>query len=282
MNSLAPIDPIDYLLVGHITRDLTPTGPRLGGTATYAALTAQALGQRVGIVTSWGAELPLNELRSTPIANHSAEQSTTFENIYTQAGRIQTIHFVAERLDYYHIPELWRSAPIVHLGPVAQEVQPSLIRQFPNSLRFVTPQGWLRSWDERGHIFPSEWPEASFVLGNAAAAVISTEDVAFDEEKIEEMAASCPIFVVTEGNNGGRIYWNGDVRRFNAPPKQEMDATGAGDIFAAAFFIRYFKTRDAWESARFANLLAAQSVTRPGTAGIPLAEEIESVSLEIF
>ena len=38
------IEPIDYLMIGHITRDETPEGPRLGGTSTFSSLMAKALG----------------------------------------------------------------------------------------------------------------------------------------------------------------------------------------------------------------------------------------------
>ncbi len=42
-----------------------------------------------------------------------------------------------------------------------------------------------------------------------------------------------------------------------------MDATGAGDTFATAFFIRLHQSGgDAWEAARFASFLAARSVTK--------------------
>ena len=37
----------DYLLIGHIAHDVTPQGPRLGGTVSYGAYTAVALGLRV-------------------------------------------------------------------------------------------------------------------------------------------------------------------------------------------------------------------------------------------
>jgi len=152
MFSISPLEPINYLLIGHITRDLTPSGPRLGGTAVYSGLTATALGLRVGIVTSRGTELPLGELNRIPVINYPAENSTTFENIYTNTGRIQIVHTVASQLDYHIIPEPWRQAPIVHLGPIAQEVEPGLVRSFPASLVRVTPQGWLRTWNQAGHI----------------------------------------------------------------------------------------------------------------------------------
>ena len=57
MQQVTTPHPIDYLLIGHITQDITTEGPRLGGSVTYSALTAQAIGLRVGIVTSFAEEL---------------------------------------------------------------------------------------------------------------------------------------------------------------------------------------------------------------------------------
>ncbi|MBN1145880.1 MAG: hypothetical protein JXA78_01390 [Anaerolineales bacterium] len=282
MMQITTLEPVDYLVIGHLTVDRTPDGPRLGGTAAYAALTAKALGLRVGIVTSWGAELPLGPLQAIPVASFPAEESTTFENIDTPAGRVQFIHSIAPRLDYYQVPGPWRNVDIVHLAPVAQEVEPGLVRNFPSAFVGVTPQGWLRGWELDGRVYPSEWPEAAFVLERSGAAALSVADLDGDEERIDEMAASCSVLAVTEGALGARLYWHGDVRRFRPPQVQAVDATGAGDIFAAAFFVRLFTTRDPWEAARFATALSAFSVTRPGLAGVPTPEEIDECMVEIF
>jgi sugar/nucleoside kinase (ribokinase family) len=61
-----------------------------------------------------------------------------------------------------------------------------------------------------------------------------------------------------------------------------VDPTGAGDIFAAAFFTRLLSTRDPWEATRFATLVASCSVTRVGLGGIPTPSEIEECMLEIL
>jgi sugar/nucleoside kinase (ribokinase family) len=61
-----------------------------------------------------------------------------------------------------------------------------------------------------------------------------------------------------------------------------VDATGAGDIFTAGFFVRLYQTRDPWEAARFATHLAAYSVTRRGLHGIPTHAEIEHCKMEVL
>ncbi|HZW03679.1 MAG TPA: PfkB family carbohydrate kinase, partial [Anaerolineaceae bacterium] len=191
-------------------------------------------------------------------------------------------HYRADELDLLMVPETWRSAPIVHLAPVAQEVDPKLARAFPNALVGLTPQGWLRDWDPQGRVSFCEWPEATYVLPQATAAVVSLEDVRGNEQVIEELLTSIRILVVTEASAGARLYWNGDLRFFRPPAVSEVDPVGAGDIFAAAFFIRLHMTRDPWEAARFATQLAAISVTRPGLSGIPTPEEVQQHLVEVF
>jgi len=61
-----------------------------------------------------------------------------------------------------------------------------------------------------------------------------------------------------------------------------VDATGAGDIFAAAFFVRLLATRDPWEATRFATLVASGSVTRIGLDGIPTPSEINQCMMEVL
>ncbi len=276
------LSPVDYLAIGHITYDITPKGNVPGGTVLYSALTARALGLRVGVVTTCSEDYPLPEYDGITFFSHPSEKTTTFENIYTPEGRIQMIHDVADTLTLSSIPDIWRRTPVVHIAPVAREIDPTLPRAFPGSVICLTPQGFMRQWDASGRVTASEWPESAFVLEHCTAAVLSLEDINGDEDRIEEMLRSIRILVITEGAEGARVYWNGDVRRFAPPTVTEVNSTGAGDIFAACFFSKYNTTRDPWEAARFANLLAAGSVTRHGVDSIPTLEEVDVAGIEIL
>ena len=281
LNLVSP-EPVDYLVIGHVAHDLTPTGPRLGGTVAYSALTARALGLRVGILTSAGPETSLESLKDIPILSIESPQSTTFENIYTEQGRLQYLRAQAAHIDLNSVPETWRRASIIHLGPLANEVDSILPKGFSPTMLGITPQGWMRKWDAEGRVSPTEWTDPGSALARAGAVVISREDVGGDDEVIEHMAHQTRVLAVTEGAAGAVLYWNGDRRRFRAPKAQEVDATGAGDVFAAAFFVRLFRTHDPWEATRFATLIASRSVTRIGLAGIPTAQEIEECAMEIL
>jgi sugar/nucleoside kinase (ribokinase family) len=282
MLDLASLPPVDYLVVGHVAADITPTGVQLGGTVSYSALTARALGLRVGIVTSSGKGAPLQALNGIPIVNVPAEHSSTFENVKTEGGRRQTLHHQAAPILFEHIPQVWRSAPIIHLAPIAGELDSSLAEKLSGSLLGITPQGWMRAWDENGQVYAKAWENRDKSLRQAGAVVMSVEDINRDLELVEEMAHHTRILCLTEAEAGVVLYWNGDRRRFRPPVIEEVDGTGAGDIFATAFFARLYHTRDPWEAARFATQLAAHSVTRIGLNGIPTSREIEECLMEVL
>jgi len=282
MFHMVSLEPVDYLVIGHITVDLTPSGPVLGGSAAYAALTARAMGLRVGVVTVRGDEIPMAELDGIPVVVGEAEHSTTFENVYTPAGRIQYIRHAAATIEFAIVPDVWRRAKIIHLAPVAQEVGVLLPPDFSPALLGLTPQGWMRTWDETGKVQPCAWQPSDGALAQAGAVVFSLEDVARDEEVIEHLAHAARVLAVTEGASGVRLFWHGDSRRFRPPVVTEVDPTGAGDVFAAAYFARLLNTRDPWEAARFANRMAAISVTRRGMAGVPSMDEVHDCLLEVL
>jgi sugar/nucleoside kinase (ribokinase family) len=236
----------------------------------------------VGLVTSIGDEAHLPPLEGIQIVSIPAAHSTTFENIKTENGRRQILHRRAEPSLLDHIPLAWRKTSIVHLAPIARELDASLSTEFSGSLIGITPQGWMRTWDEKGRVAGCVWEKGEQALRHAGGVVFSVEDVNHDLEQVEAMAHLTRVLCLTEDQAGAVLYWNGDRRRFRPPEVEEVDSTGAGDIFAAAFFIRLYATRDPWEATRFATKLAARSVVRPGLDGIPTREEIEECLMEVL
>jgi len=139
----------------------------------------------------------------------------------------------------------------------------------------VTPQGWLRQWDAQGRISPIEWAEAAEVLPRADVVVISIEDVAHDEALVQQWAAQAKMLVVTRGAHGCTVHQNNTITAVPAHAVKIVDATGAGDIFAASFLVRLRQSGDPIAAARFANCLASQSITRRGLDSIPTPSEID-------
>jgi sugar/nucleoside kinase (ribokinase family) len=276
MTQLTTLDPIDYLLIGHVTADLqADQSISLGGTASFSGLTAARLGHNVGLVTSCANDLQLDPLTGIQKWVIPAEKSTVFRNEGLGQTRVQHLYSSATRITADHIPAPWRDCQLVHLGPIAAEIDPNIVELFHHALMCLTPQGWYRQADDEGLVRYVDWPEGLALLARADAVVLSIEDLKGDEQKVKELAGICPLLVVTESRDGARVFTEGKVRYFSAPPVELVEDTGAGDIFATCFFHRFHITRDPWEAARFAVQLSACSVTRRRLASVPTLEEIE-------
>lgn len=252
---------IDYLTIGHVCRDLTPAGSVPGGTAMYSARVAQALGARTAVLTSVGPDFELEPvLPDIAVECVPAGQTTTFENVYTPAGRQQTVHAVAKTMTAGDVPAAWQRASIVHLGPIVHEIDEGMVQLFSNSLVGVTPQGWFRRWGKDGRVTVGDWPGLAEVLPLAAAVILSPEDLPYPE-LLDEIRELAPVVVLTQQAGGCRVFHRGEMREVPAPAVEEVNPTGAGDVFAAAFFVRLFQTKgNPWSAAKFANRMAAHSV----------------------
>ena len=100
-------------------------------------------------------------------------------------------------------------------------------------------------------------------MPQAAAVIISEEDLLHDT-MLAQYRQWSNLLVLTRGRLGCTVFLGDEARDVPAPRVAEVEFTGAGDIFAAAYFVRLWQTGgNPWESARFANEIAAQSVTQP-------------------
>jgi 1D-myo-inositol 3-kinase len=267
----------DFLVIGHVSKDLVGDGYRLGGTAAYAALTARNLGRSVAVVTSADPDLELGTLLSgIELICLPSPHTTTFANVYGAEGRQQHVEAVAERIKNDNIPTEWIGTPVVLLGPIAGEFGEEMIGLFPSSLVGLTPQGWLRRWDERGRVFPREWTKAREFLPQVEALFVSEEDMQGPAGDLRTLLALPRMSVVTEGQGGATLHYQGEIVHCAARQTQAVDPTGAGDVFAAAFLIRLDETADPYEAARFANVAASLSVERAGIEAVPTRAQVES------
>jgi 1D-myo-inositol 3-kinase len=266
----------DYVVLGHITLDRVGQGHVLGGTTAFGALTAARLGYRAAIVTA-GAPPEAEELRRAGIliASTASAAPTIFENIYHDGGRQQFLRSRAGEVLATSIPPAWRQARVVHLGPLTQELDPGIAAEFPHALVGATPQGWLRGWDADGRVGPVPWENAAAVLARVDALVFSEQDVNYDQRLIDRYVAMARLAVVTRGSAGCVVYNQGTACSLAAYPTREVEPTGAGDVFASAFFLRYAETKDACLAADWANCVASFSVEGPGTRAIPTLAQVQ-------
>ena len=267
----------EYVVVGHVTRDVTEDGGyRLGGTVTYSGLTALRLGLRVGVLTSAEPGLGLFEgEQAAEVCSKPADATTIFENVYLDGVRRQHLRARAADLTPEDMPPAWGRTGVLHLGPLVQEVSSGLIELHPGTFLGLTPQGWLRRWDERGLVSPVDWPFPPELLALADAVVLSPEDVGHDRRRMGFFRQHTSLLVVTMGQAGAIMCHHGREESVPAYEAVERDPTGAGDVFAAAFFVRLGEVGDPLEAARYANCAASFVVEDVGAANVPTREQVE-------
>jgi sugar/nucleoside kinase (ribokinase family) len=277
----------DYLVIGQIVCDIQQDGSGvLGGTALYSALTAARLGARVGVLTRGrygeridGIDVPSLEPYSEllTIITQGAETPTFFVNEYVGSRRTQTIRKWAGPIDLRGLPPHWANAKVIHLGPVAREIDTHQALSLAPGFLGITPQGWMREWPmERGgrvrHV-PLRLPPE--LLARTDTIVVSDEEIAQARSAVEWVGAR-RIGVVTLGPNGCNLLYAGHRAELPGYPVKTVDLTGAGDVFAAAFFLKASDRRVSPVTAgRYANLVAALSLRGVGPDAIPPIEEIE-------
>lgn len=269
----------DYLVLGHITRDLLPNGSSAaGGTALYAATTAHRLGLRAGILTA-ATELPADLPPEMLITNVETPVTSTFENRYTASGRQQWLHASATPLTLDALPPSWRDVPMVHLGPVLHECTLDMLTAFPHARVIATPQGWMRRWNTHlpTPIQRAHWEPDPALLARLSAVVLSIEDVEGDEQAVIAYAQHCPLVALTRSKEGATLYIKGVPHTIPARSAEERDPTGAGDVFASALLVRLHETGDPLEAAHFAATIAGASVEGPGVSAIPARATVNSV-----
>lgn len=273
----------DYLVIGHVAKDRLPDGgSRPGGTVTYSSLAAQRLGLQAAVVTACAPEdedllAPLLDA-GVWVAAVPSTHTTSFRNVYDDHGhRTQYILGQAGPIEWGDVPTEWRGAPIVHLGPVAQELGADLPGRFPYCLLGITPQGWMRSWDGEGRVIHSAWPVHPALNGlpDNACIVLSLEDLDYHPELVKHYVKLAPVVVVTNGYDPAELYRRGDQVTVSAFRAESIDPTGAGDVFATALLAYLHRTGDLERAARYAHAAAAYCIEGEGTSSLPTAAMVE-------
>jgi sugar/nucleoside kinase (ribokinase family) len=166
---------------------------------------------------------------------------------------------------------------MVYLGSIDQEIDQSVFHCFSReSLICVMPQGFFRRWDDAGHISYMRWAPSEELLRRINVLVLSELDVPAPDRLVSEWRSLVEILVITRAARGATVYETDAQCHYPARPAREMDPTGAGDVFSAAFLIRLAETRDPCKAARFANVAASFSIEAPGVSGIPTRQQVEA------
>ena len=249
----------EILLIGHMTLDEDAYGVHLGGSVFFASQLLRILKHKANIVTSYnpntltpilGGDFNINVIKSN--------STTTFVNYYRSGKREQLIKCIASRIGEKDIPKKFLNADLVFAAPVINEIDLDVISLFETNFVVANLQGWLRKVDKAG-LVDKKIIDLEQILSYVDIAIISHEDIN-DGAVLEIWKDKVDVLVVTIGSGGCKF--NVDDKWYHVPAIKavELDAVGAGDIFATAYMVKYFQTFDCFQSATFANYVAGVSI----------------------
>ena len=257
--------------------DRVDAGYRLGGTVSYASLMSAHLGVRTALMTSVGEDFKYWQSihdQSIQTYNLRADRTTEFENIYSDTGRTQFMHERAQTILAVDIPDELHQVPTVKLCLIADELDSTVVPLFSNSFVAASIQGWLRQRDpESGLITPKALDYN--LLSGIDMIFLSLDDIDGDESELEQLRQAIDTVIVTDGPNPVQIYRDKAILEMPAFPVEEIDPTGAGDIFAASFLVQYRRTQSLLLAGAYAHSAASYVVEHQGIFLAPVAD-IES------
>ncbi|HWF32518.1 MAG TPA: PfkB family carbohydrate kinase [Solirubrobacteraceae bacterium] len=279
----------DYTAVGHVTVDVMADGSRRpGGGAFYSALQAARVGLRTRILTR-GVRAEIDQLLEPyreELSLDVLEAPCTTTLATSGHGRERSQRVLAWAGE---IGEIALDTQILHLAPVARETDARTSASARAAFVGVTPQGLVRDWSGADGRIVARKLDRSLLPEHCDALVLSEAERdscaallsgARDERASSDRPAlaGAAVIAVTHGEAPTELRLAGGVEiDVEVPAVQRMcDDIGAGDVFAAAFFIALADGEDAQAAAQFANAAAAVRVAAHGAGAIGDRAAIEA------
>jgi 1D-myo-inositol 3-kinase len=263
------------LVCGNVTLDRAGEALVPGGAAFYAAGALVALGADVRVLTAAGDDFPRAALAGAAVEVVAVRRTTRFENAHDPSGaRAQRVETPAPPLDPARIPAPWREPDVLLLAPVLGEIDPP---GFGRAVRARTAglgvQGLVRAIRTDGAVEQPPWRFDPASLACVDVAFVGEDDVRGQGDLVARLAGAVRTVVFTHGAAGCEVRSAGRTRRVGVHAAREVDPTGAGDVFAAAFLLARAEGADDVEAARLGAAAASIAVEGVGGEALPRVRE---------
>jgi sugar/nucleoside kinase (ribokinase family) len=275
--------PVDLVLIGHVgfavDRTAEGTVTYIGGSGFATAFAAGALLDEVGLVAQVGRDFDLGALRvlSIDMAGVAVLPGATATFVIDQS-RDGGLSFssnlgVAAEPSFGSFPASYFRARYMHLGSAPPRQQ----------LAWLT---FLRGKGCRAQISVDMFEPFVATEPGACREVCDRADLIFlNEAEYRGLydgrpRPSAPT-ILKHGPAGVEFLADGVRRRIPAPPADEVDSVGAGEILAGAFLALRARGLARDRALSYAVAAAARSVTEFGVAGSGVTRELRRVREEL-
>jgi fructokinase len=285
----------DLVLIGRIVEEMIyfPThtlGPVLGSPVSYGSVMAGRLGEKIGIVTTIGTDMPAELLKPFHDAHvdlsgmriKEGNWTTLSHLIYDTKGN-KEIRYPqqAPPICFADIPQAYHQAKIFYIATMNEDVPLDTIKELRRlkGLLAIDLGGyggahsrWHPNEEERKNpvklaeflshfdIIRASIEDCAHVLGEARISSVE------GEEDILRLFLSwgAQVGLITLGERGCVVGTKEKIVRVPPPKGAVIDTTGAGDSFSTAFLIGYMHTRDIEWSAQFSGATVIHIIERTG------------------
>lgn len=277
------------LVVGHITHDHYKGGFVAGGCAFYGAKVHRELKGETHLFGVVGEDFICEEaIEELDYLIKYQGETTVFANYYPDQGpRIQLVEGLAPPVTPEDVPDEWLEADLIHLAPVLGEVDLQAWKAaVGDGLLAINVQGWIKEpgpvvdvaeleeRQQRGiegkarQVVQRPWEITVEELKGVDIACLSEEDLIGQGDLLERLLKAVPIVALTLGEQGSRIYINGEPTWVGIFETTVLDPTGAGDVFAASFCHKIAEGIAPVKAAYFASAAASICVEGQGPASL--------------
>ena len=284
------------VVVGAATRDLDARderGWRLGGSGPYAALCAARLGlcvrALIGVDAQAARASELDVLRAAGVELVLVpfEHGPVFDNRVRDGRREQVVLGASDLLPAGALPLDWRAPDGVLLGSVAAELSDEWATAFADrAIIALAWQGLLRDLQPGAPVRPRRL-SASALVRRADLLFVSAEDIGAGGPPLVELLRDGQQLFVTHAAHGALQLAGGPAHQPARylpplPRRPASDATGAGDIFTAAYMAarlcapQLAGTADEWRIGAIAAAAASLHATRGKLTEVPTLAEVRA------
>jgi sugar/nucleoside kinase (ribokinase family) len=268
-----------FLVIGNLTKDTIRIKDQekitFGGSASYCSITAKRLGWDSHILSRGNSKLndwiKFLESEGITIDIQESKNITHNLNVYDGEDRKEWSLSDAGKINHTGI----KKADIIHIGPVFNEITIDCVKEARKKSKILSldVQGFLRK-PKNKQMIKKFWKEKNQFLKYIDILKISKDEIPhvsknknYYEALDELLDLGAKIVILTLGENGALIAGK-EKHRIPAFKTNTIDPTGCGDVFSAAFVIKYFETKDLMESGFFASAAASYVVEDFGTKNI--------------
>ena len=287
------------LVAGFLTIDtiLLPirTITSIGGPPSYAGLVCSRFGLEVFALTRIGLDFPDDQLVwlarngiNLRAIDKSSKKTTRFRIEGDGAARNLFLLSRCEDLSLDQLPDTKFDASLI--SPIAQEISPELLKAIVDrsDFTFLDPQGFVRTFDNRGQVSITSLKESGVVTSvdalkmdrDEAYAITGKTEAREALTKLSSMGVRRAL--VTQGGEMCHILEGKKIYGVHVPKVKIVDSTGAGDILGGTLVASYLRSRDFLWSACFGIAASSLSLNLIALSKIDLPISVDEQARRLY